>query len=256
MGKNKNMGEVYSSCAFEQETNEPIKGGLFDEEIFGKTSEWVALSDTFGETKNFLPPKFVGKFGKIVFPEIFRCFVEKEQRVDEILVLPPIFRPIKELKVGQWATSDLNYLYRKIVVRNERLKRMLALSDTPIGVIKVECELLQEAILALQTELKRLLAENPNASEKVRRAIEKCLGAKRTQPDKQELYKKALRLAVEEGQISLSIVQRKLFIGYNLAGELVEKMEQESFIEPFSGAKARKVLLTKEKFNEIYGEDL
>ena len=61
---------------------------------------------------------------------------------------------------------------------------------------------------------------------------------------------------MEEGQISLSIVQRKLFIGYNLAGELVEKMEQESFIEPFSGAKARKVLLTKEKFNEIYGEDL
>lgn len=261
MEKNRKMGEVCSSCAFDQETNEPIKGGLFDEEIFGKTSEWIALCDTFGEVKNFLPPKFVGKFGKIVLPEIFRCFVEKEQRVDEILVLPPIFRPIKKLKAEQWATSDLNYLYRKIVVRNERLNRMLALSDTPIGVIKVECELLQEAVLGLKEELKRLLLENPNVDAEVRNAVEMCIAGKIPQKynkkaDKEALYKQALKVAIVEGTVSFSILQRKLSIGYCLAGEMLERMEQEGFAEPFCGAKSRKTLITKEKYKELYGEEI
>ena len=248
--------EVYVSLTFEEKTGKAVQGGLFDENIFGKKDTWLPYCEKFGVSPNFLPKAVVGNFGKIVLPVIFNCFVGAKQKVDEIIVLPPVFRPITRLENGDWATSDLNYLYRKIIIRSERMKRMLDLSDTPIGVIRVECELLQEAILALQTELKRLLAENPSASEKVRRAIEKCLGEKRKQPDKQELYKKALRLAVEEGQISLSILQRKLAIGYNLAGELVEKMEQESFVGPFIGAKSRKVLIAKEKYKELYGEEI
>lgn len=255
------MEIVDSSCAFEQDTNKPVKGGLFDEEIFGEMREWANLCEQFGVVDNFLPPKVVGKFGKIVIPSIFSCFVSDEQKVDEIIVLPPIFRPIKALNGGAYATSDLNYLYRKIIIRSERMKRMLALSDTPIGVIKVECELLQEAVVNLKEELKRLLRENPNADETVRRAIETCINGKETKNhnkkvDKQQLYQKALKIAVEEGCISLTMLQRKLSIGYNLAGQLVERMEQEGYVEPFCGAKSRKTLLTKEKFKGLCGEDL
>ena len=261
MGKNRKMGEVYSSCAFEQETNKPIKGGLFDENIFGKKDTWLPDCENFGDIPNFLPKEVVGNFGKIVLPAIFNCFIDERQKVDEILVLPPIFRPIKKLKVGQWATSDLNYLYRKIVVRNERLKRMLALSDTPLGVIKVECELLQEAILDLKEELKRLLRENPNVDVEVRNAIEMCIAGKISQKynkkaDKEALYKQALKVAIVEETVSFTILQRKLCIGYNLAGQMLERMEQEGFIGPFCGAKSRKVLITKEKYQELYGEEI
>lgn len=248
--------EVYISATFDEKTGNAVQGGLFDENIFGKKDTWLPYCEGFGNSPNFLPKKMIGNFGKIVLPAIFRCFADKQNKIDEILVLPPVFRPMKKLENESWATSDLNYLYRKIIVRSERMKRMLALSDTPLGVIEVECVLLQEAVEALRTELKRLFAENPNANEKVRRAIEKCLGEKRKKPDKQELYKKALRLAVEEGQISLSIFQRKLSIGYNLAGELVEKMEREGLVEPFIGAKLRRVLITKEQYGELYGEEL
>ena len=72
----------------------------------------------------------------------------------------------------------------------------------------------------------------------------------------EELYKRALRLSVEEESASFSMFQRKLCIGFNKAGAILERMEADGFVEPFSGAKARKVLLTKEKFKERYGEDL
>ena len=72
----------------------------------------------------------------------------------------------------------------------------------------------------------------------------------------EELYKSALRLSVESECASISMFQRKLCIAFYKAGLILEQMEKDGFIEQFSGAKARKVLLTKEKFNEIYGEDL
>ena len=50
--------------------------------------------------------------------------------------------------------------------------------------------------------------------------------------------------------------QIKLCIGFNKAGAIIERMEKEGFIEPFTGAKARKVLLSKEKYIELYGEEL
>ena len=70
------------------------------------------------------------------------------------------------------------------------------------------------------------------------------------------LYKSALSLALKEGNVSISMFQIKLCIGFNKAGAIIERMEKEGFIEPFTGAKARKVLLSKEKYIELYGEEL
>ena len=61
---------------------------------------------------------------------------------------------------------------------------------------------------------------------------------------------------MESGSASISMFQRKLRIAFYKAGVILERMETDGFVEPYSGAKTRKVLLTKEKFNEIYGEDL
>ena len=72
----------------------------------------------------------------------------------------------------------------------------------------------------------------------------------------EELYKSALRLSVESESVSISMLQRKLRIAFYKAGAILGRMETDGFVEPYSGAKTRKVLLTKEKFNEIYGEEI
>ena len=63
----------------------------------------------------------------------------------------------------------------------------------------------------------------------------------------------ALRYAIITGSASISMIQRKCSAGYNRAGKIVEWMEEMKYISPFDGAKARKVLITKEQFEEIYG---
>ncbi|VFP77592.1 DNA-directed RNA polymerase subunit beta' [Buchnera aphidicola] len=63
-------------------------------------------------------------------------------------ILPPDLRPLVPLDGGRFATSDLNDLYRRVINRNNRLKRLLELSAPDI-IIKNEKRMLQEAIDAL-----------------------------------------------------------------------------------------------------------
>ena len=63
----------------------------------------------------------------------------------------------------------------------------------------------------------------------------------------------ALRHVIISGSASISMIQRKCSAGYNRAGKIVEWMEDMGYISPFDGAKARKVLITKEEFESKYG---
>ena len=69
------------------------------------------------------------------------------------------------------------------------------------------------------------------------------------------LYIQALQYAVENQSATITIFQRIFHIGYNKAGEIIEWMEAQGYIQPFSGAKSRKVLLTKEQFETLYGQN-
>ena len=72
-----------------------------------------------------------------------------EWMVMEILpVLPPELRPLVPLDGGRFATSDLNDLYRRVINRNNRLKRLLELSAPEI-IVRNEKRMLQEAVDAL-----------------------------------------------------------------------------------------------------------
>ena len=69
------------------------------------------------------------------------------------------------------------------------------------------------------------------------------------------LYIRALKIVVDLGQASISLIQRKCSVGYNHAGKIIEWMDLMGYISPFDGkAKARSVLLTKEEFQEKYGD--
>ena len=67
------------------------------------------------------------------------------------------------------------------------------------------------------------------------------------------VYIDALRYVILSGSASISMIQRKCSVGYNKAGKIVEWMEDMGYISSFDGAKARKVLITKEEFESKYG---
>jgi len=68
--------------------------------------------------------------------------------LDVIPVLPPELRPLVPLEGGRFATSDLNDLYRRVINRNNRLKRLLEL-NAPDIIVRNEKRMLQEAVDAL-----------------------------------------------------------------------------------------------------------
>ncbi len=67
------------------------------------------------------------------------------------------------------------------------------------------------------------------------------------------VYIQALRYVILSNTASISLVQRKCSIGYNKAGKIIDWMDNKGYITPFDGAKARKVLITKEDFEALYG---
>ncbi len=74
--------------------------------------------------------------------------------LDIVPVLPPDLRPLVPLDGGRFATSDLNDLYRRVINRNNRLKRLMELK-APSVIIKNEKRMLQEAVDALFDNTKK-----------------------------------------------------------------------------------------------------
>lgn len=69
------------------------------------------------------------------------------------------------------------------------------------------------------------------------------------------MFVEALRLAVEMRSISISMLQRKLFLGFPRAAKLLDMMEAKGYIsKPSNGNKQREVLLSMEDFNNLYPE--
>ncbi|CAH2560023.1 DNA-directed RNA polymerase subunit beta' [Cardinium endosymbiont of Oedothorax gibbosus] len=79
-------------------------------------------------------------------------------------VIPPELRPLFSLGGGKFATSDLNDLYRRVIIRNNRLKRLLAIKAPQI-IIRNEMRMLQEAVDSLFDNSRKV---NSVASEGIR----------------------------------------------------------------------------------------
>ena len=66
-----------------------------------------------------------------------------------------------------------------------------------------------------------------------------------------ELINSAIEVVLETGQASVSMLQRRLKLGYARAARLVDQMEEKGIVGPFEGSKARQLLITKEQWQEI-----
>lgn len=68
-----------------------------------------------------------------------------------------------------------------------------------------------------------------------------------------ELLGEAVRVVMENGQASISMIQRRLRVGYARAARLVDMMEQAKYVSGFDGSKPRQVLITQAEYNRIFG---
>ena len=100
------------------------------------------------ETKSETQIKKLTKRLKVV--EAFKTSINKPEwmMIQALPVIPPDLRPLVPLDGGRFATSDLNDLYRRVINRNNRLKRLLEL-NAPDIIIRNEKRMLQEAVDAL-----------------------------------------------------------------------------------------------------------
>ena len=106
------------------------------------------LKVEIAESKSELKPKRLAKRLKII--EAFMHSGNKPEWMilTEIPVIPPDLRPLVPLDGGRFATSDLNDLYRRVINRNNRLKRLMELRAPDI-IIRNEKRMLQESVDAL-----------------------------------------------------------------------------------------------------------
>ncbi len=97
---------------------------------------------------------------------VLKSFKKKEGRklnkpewmvLDVIPVIPPELRPLVPLEGGRFATSDLNDLYRRVIIRNNRLKRLIDIK-APEVILRNEKRMLQEAVDALLDNSRRATA--------------------------------------------------------------------------------------------------
>ena len=71
-----------------------------------------------------------------------------------------------------------------------------------------------------------------------------------------ELLPAAVDVVLETGQASVSMLQRRLKLGYSRAARLVDQMEERGIVGPFEGSKPRQLLITKEKWEEMKMGDI
>ena len=107
-------------------------------------------ADLKAELKNATGQKRVRIIKRLEVVEAFRQSGNRPEWMimDVVPVIPPEIRPMVQLDGGRFATSDLNDLYRRVINRNNRLKRLLELGAPDI-IVRNEKRTLQEAVDAL-----------------------------------------------------------------------------------------------------------
>jgi DNA-directed RNA polymerase subunit beta' len=100
------------------------------------------------ESKSELKPKRLAKRLKIIEAFLHSGNKPEWMILTEVPVIPPDLRPLVPLDGGRFATSDLNDLYRRVINRNNRLKRLMELRAPDI-IIRNEKRMLQESVDAL-----------------------------------------------------------------------------------------------------------
>ena len=152
--KNELLSETAYRQAIEEHGPDSFKADMGAEAIRQLLSE-IEVEKTAGELREEMKAatseakrKKLAKRLKVI-SALKRSGIRPEWMILEVVpVIPPDLRPLVPLDGGRFATSDLNDLYRRVINRNNRLKRLMEL-QAPDIIIRNEKRMLQEAVDAL-----------------------------------------------------------------------------------------------------------
>jgi DNA-directed RNA polymerase beta' subunit len=138
--------DLYGDSGFHAEMGAEIIRKMLEE--LDLAEMYTSLKEALKETKSEAKKKDIVKKLKIV-----EGFLNSDNRPEWMImniipVLPPDLRPLVSLDGGKFAVADVNDLYRRVIHRNQRLKRLIEL-DAPEIIIRNEKRMLQEAVDAL-----------------------------------------------------------------------------------------------------------
>ena len=74
-----------------------------------------------------------------------------------------------------------------------------------------------------------------------------------TSGEKDEMYDEAVRIIMECNQASVSILQRRMRLGYTRAGRIIDMMHEEGLVGPYEGSKPRRILVDREAWLAEHG---
>ena len=109
------------------------------------------------------------------------------------------------------------------------------LADILVGRAKMD-----EVLQKIEESLKEKGSKGPGATD-----------AAASEDDGDELLPAAVEVILETGQASVSMLQRRLKLGYSRAARLVDQMEERGIVGPFEGSKPRQLLITRERWQEL-----
>ncbi len=140
------LNDIYGEDGFHAEMGAEIIRRMLEE--LDLPDMYHTLKEELQTTKSASRQKEIVKKLKIV-----ESFLNSDNKPEWMIlkvipVLPPDLRPLVALDGGKFAVSDVNDLYRRVINRNQRLKRLLEL-DAPEIIIRNEKRMLQEAVDAL-----------------------------------------------------------------------------------------------------------
>lgn len=92
---------------------------------------------------------------------------------------------------------------------------------------------------------------NENFMETLEKSNAPQVAASEEDDDCDEFLMEAINLAIDMGQISASMIQRKFKVGYARAGRIIDQMEERGIISGYQGSKPRQVLISKEEWEEM-----
>ena len=129
-------------------------------EALEKLLKRINLEELRQKIEKELEKASAGKKGKLLKKlDTVESFIKSGNKPESMIknvipVIPPDLRPMVQLDGGRFATSDLNDLYRRVINRNNRLKRLMDL-NAPEIIVKNEKRMLQESVDALMDNTKR-----------------------------------------------------------------------------------------------------
>ena len=164
------FGDVFKAGTGAEAVRSILEKFDIKEQIKIAEKEVATVKDPLGEAKLLKRLKFL------------RSMLKNGSRPEWLIlnvlpVLPPDLRPMVALDGGRYATSDLNDLYRRVINRNNRLKKLLEIKAPEI-IVKNEKRMLQEAVDALIDNSARFGTQQLNSARRPLRSLADMLKGK------------------------------------------------------------------------------